>query len=92
MRYSTKKDKIDLGLNEYISVAWRNIQCDYVKVAAKTVAKHTHLNQEINTEIVNNQYIKSGTGLTCGEGHITQKIISDIDWQILSTILKTKMI
>ena len=35
--------------------------CDYLKVRAKIVSKHAQQNQEIDIEIVNDQYIKCGT-------------------------------
>ena len=42
---------------------------DWLKVVAKTVEKYAHLNQAINTEGVNDQYIKS----------FKQFLITDID-------------
>ena len=33
----------------------------YLEVAANTVSKHAQQNQEIDTEIVNDQYVKCGT-------------------------------
>ena len=35
-------------------VAPRHIYCNYLKVMVRTVAKHAHLNQAINTQTVKN--------------------------------------
>ena len=49
---------------------------DWLKVVAKTVEKYAHLNQAINTEGVNDQYIKS----------FKQFLITDIDQKLMSGI------
>ena len=45
-----------------------------------------------NIEIVNDEYIKGGTSLTCGKGHCTQKMVSGIDWENFIYNAKTKII
>lgn len=66
---------MDLRFNDYIH-AYR----DWLKVAAKTVSKHAHQNQAINTEIFNVQYINGDTGLTFEEKRFSQNMLSGIDW------------
>ena len=44
---------------------------DQLKIADKSAAKHGYQNQGINTDIVNDQYIKGGTRSACKEGDFT---------------------
>ena len=70
-------------------VAPQPTNCDWLKFIAKTVAKHNHQNQTINTTIVNDQYLipsmKTGTRLTCEQREIPQRVsINDFDQNMLS--------
>ena len=61
-----------------------------MKAVANTIARHTPQNQAINTEVINDQYIKGSAQLTCGEGDFTQKILSGIDWKKFFNNSETK--
>ena len=51
---------------------------DWLKVVAKTVEKYAHLNQAINTEGVNDQYIRS-CWVGCKLGKIFQRFLYETD-------------
>ena len=61
------------GMIPFRMVAPQHIYNDQLKVVAKTVAKHAHLNRPINIEIVNDHVVKGVIRWTCGGGRFYTK-------------------